>query len=404
MPFLPFNEILSLRKELEGSGAEISTWGCHGYDDRIKQWSASCDTEVGALIRVTSADEAAKVVCFATNHSIPLVVKSGGCSTSGASTIHGGIVLDLFNLRKVQVDAGSRVVIAEGGALWEDIDVAAAQHGLAVVGSTLNQIGAAGATLGGGYGWLTGQYGLAIDNLLWARIILADVLFYNGTQAAAERFFSPLISLQPTVNSTQMLPYDGVNGMLSGIFKVFRRENLGNFDIPSPNNTSVEPRKSLDGSNFTLPSDITFAESIYDEFNRALQQWPQAGESKIFFEILPNKQVNKIANHNTAFASRGPYYNVSSLFKWYEASSENMIRKFQRYLMEKIGNQAGISQRHDYCKAEHGTGLYANYAGRDLPVEAIFGNNLARLRKLKNTYDPQNMFRHWHNIQEPLKH
>lgn len=347
------------------------------------------------------------------------------------------------------------MVIAEGGALWEDIDVAAAQHGLAVVGSTLNQIGAAGATLGGGYGWLTGQYGLTIDNLLWARIILADgsiitvsktqhpdlfwalrgagqsfgvcielafqahkqphpvfagtlvfsadclpgivrfanqfekitdgkqalwfgfimipamhecsilvALFYNGTQADADRFFSPLISLQPTMNSTQMLPYDRVNGMLSDIDKAFRHESLEDFDIPSPNKTGMEPRKSLDGSNFTLPLDINFVESIYDEFNRALQQWPQARESRIFFEILPNTQVNKIANDDTAFASRGPYYNVSSLFKWHEANSENMIHKFQRNLMERIGNQAGIAQRHHYCSAEHGTGLYANYAGR----------------------------------------
>lgn len=168
MPSLPFSQILDLRKELRGTDAEVSTWGCDNYDDRIKQWSElrdvyivshmvesiyilpySCHTHVqGAVIRVSSAEEVAIVVRFATSHRVPLAVKGGGYSTSGASTTQGGILLDLSNLRRVHVEPVSHIVIAGGGALWDDIDVAAARHDLAVVGTTLNQIGAAGATLG----------------------------------------------------------------------------------------------------------------------------------------------------------------------------------------------------------------------------------------------------------------
>lgn len=46
MPFLPFSNILSLRKELDGTHAEVLTWGCEGYGDSIKQWSETCDTDV----------------------------------------------------------------------------------------------------------------------------------------------------------------------------------------------------------------------------------------------------------------------------------------------------------------------------------------------------------------------
>ena len=46
MPFLPFLNVLSLRRELEGTNAEILTWGCDGYNERIKQWSDSCDKQV----------------------------------------------------------------------------------------------------------------------------------------------------------------------------------------------------------------------------------------------------------------------------------------------------------------------------------------------------------------------
>jgi hypothetical protein len=325
---------------------------------------------------------------------------------------------------------------------------------VAVVGSTLNQIGAAGATLGGGYGWLTGQYGLAIDNLLWARMILADgsivtaskeehpdlfwairgagqsfgvaielgfrahkqdqpvfagtllfsaenlpailkfanqfetltngkqglwfgfimlssmaqcsilvALFYNGGQAAAEQFFSPLISLAPIFKDAQMLPYNGVNSMMSGIDTLPHRWSLGNLDIGYPVDNSVGPRKSLSGSNVTLPLNIDFMQTIYHKFNQMMKEYPQARDSRLLFEILPNTQITKVPNDGTAFASRGPYYNVSSLFKWHEAHFDEVIRSYQRNLMQYIGEQAGISRKPHYCQSKHGIGLYANYAG-----------------------------------------
>ena len=412
------------------------------------------NTSQGAAVRVTSIDEAATVVRFATCHKAPFTVKGGGYSTSGDSTTRGGIVLDLSNMRKVHVDPASRVVTAQGGALWEDIDVAAAHYGLAVVGSTLNQIGAAGSTLGGGYGWLTGQYGLAIDNLLWARMIVADgnvvtaseeqypdlfwairgagssfgvaiemgfrahkqdhpvfagnllfsedklpqivdfanhfeiltdgkqgfwfgftmlpamaqcsisaVVFYNGSQVAAEHFFSPLFSLGPEMNTAQMLPYDGLNGILNAVDTSFRRRSLTEFDIAHPSDECVGPRKSLRGSNISLPLDTNFILSLYDEFNGILRECPQARDSTLVFELLPNTQIVRVPNHATAFASRGPYYNVSSLFRWHGSHLDSKIHSLQMDLMNEIGTRAGIAGKPNYIMSKHGTGLYANYAG-----------------------------------------
>lgn len=466
---------------------------------------------------MASTDEAATVVRFATRHKIPFSVRGGGYSTSGASTARGGIVLDLSNLRNVHVDPVSRVVTAQGGALWGDIDVAASQYGLALVGSTLNHIGAAGATLGGGYGWLTGQYGLAIDNLLWARIILADgsivtasdgehpdlfwairgagqsfgvavelafrahiqdhpvfagtllfspdvlpaivdfanqfetltdgkqglwvgftmlptmahcsilvVVFYNGTQAAAEEFFSPLFSLGPMANATQMLPYDGLNAILNGMDTLGHRGSLTRYDITLPADHIMGPRKSLRGSNITLPLDVDFVQSIYNKFDGILTECPQARNSRLIIELLPNTQVKNIPNDATAFASRGPYYNVSSIFRWHEAHMDERIQSLQADLMSDIGTRGGIARKPNYNVSELGTGLYANYAGtlaglmslmniksisyegeiakeiigHDSPLEAIFGDNLPRLRELKKKYDPHNTFRRWHHMLE----
>jgi FAD/FMN-containing dehydrogenase len=65
-------------------------------------------------------------------------------------------------MRNVTVDPEAKTIVAEGGTLWEDVDVAAAKYGLATVGGTVNHTGVGGLTLGGGYGYLSGKYGLVI--------------------------------------------------------------------------------------------------------------------------------------------------------------------------------------------------------------------------------------------------
>ena len=77
-------------------------------------------------------------------------------------------------MRGVTVDPEAQTITAEGGTIWEDVDSAAAKHGLATVGGTVNHTGVGGLTLGGGYGYLTGKYGLTIDNLLSVEVVLAS--------------------------------------------------------------------------------------------------------------------------------------------------------------------------------------------------------------------------------------
>lgn len=77
-------------------------------------------------------------------------------------------------MRSVVVDIPTKTVRAQGGCIWEDVDEAAAKHDLAMVGGTVNHTGVGGLTLGGGYGWLSGCYGLTIDSLLSVQIVLAD--------------------------------------------------------------------------------------------------------------------------------------------------------------------------------------------------------------------------------------
>src|SRR5688572_15971747 len=86
----------------------------------------------------------------------------------------GGVLLDMRKLNKVRVDVEKKLVYAQGGALFGEVDQEAWKHGLAIVGGAVDHTGIGGLTLGGGFGYLTGQHGLVIDNLMGATIITAD--------------------------------------------------------------------------------------------------------------------------------------------------------------------------------------------------------------------------------------
>lgn len=126
------------------------------------------------MIFPQTAEEVSKIVVFASQYNIDLAVKCGGHATGGTNSSDGGLVIDLGKMRNVTVDKRKKIITAQGGALWEDVNKAAAEHGLATVSATVNKVGIGGLTLGGGFGWLSGQYGTVIDNLIRAKVVLAN--------------------------------------------------------------------------------------------------------------------------------------------------------------------------------------------------------------------------------------
>ena len=144
------------------------------YAASIKRWSSAAQKPAGAVIVPNNADEIAIVVKYASEQGIDLAVKGGGHSTAGVSSTHGGLLIDLnAKMRHVDVDAEKKLFRVQGGAAWGDVDQAGAKHGLATVGGTVTDTGVGGLTLGGGYGWLSGQRGLVIDNWVESTIVLA---------------------------------------------------------------------------------------------------------------------------------------------------------------------------------------------------------------------------------------
>lgn len=126
------------------------------------------------IVQPTEASDVSIALSWARENIIDVAVKGGGHSTAGTSSSDGGLVIDLSRMNQVTVDTSRKQITAQGGATWKEVDEAGAAHGLAAVGGTVNHTGVGGLTLGGGYGWLSGQYGLTIDNLLSATVVLSD--------------------------------------------------------------------------------------------------------------------------------------------------------------------------------------------------------------------------------------
>ncbi|KAG2421226.1 hypothetical protein HFD88_000842 [Aspergillus terreus] len=145
-----------------------------GYDDSLKKWSTIGCQRSGVTVRPKNAQSIAKAVLFASHHKIDLAVKGGGHSTDTSSSTDGGILIDLSSMKEISVDESSKQIAVQGGALWEDVYQVTSQHGLAVVGATISCTGVGGLTLRGGYGYLTPQHGLVIDNLVEAQVVTAD--------------------------------------------------------------------------------------------------------------------------------------------------------------------------------------------------------------------------------------
>ena len=152
---------------------EVLRPGDDGYDDAASVFFAT--GRPALVVRPRDAGEVASAVRHAVRHDLAVSVRSGGHSPLGHSTNDGGMVIDLAHLAGVDVLAADRrLVRVGGGATWGAVAEALDPHGWALTSGDTAEVGVGGLTLGGGIGWMVRRYGLAIDNLVAARVVTAD--------------------------------------------------------------------------------------------------------------------------------------------------------------------------------------------------------------------------------------
>jgi FAD/FMN-containing dehydrogenase len=160
------------------------------YEDARRIWNRLIDKRPALIARCADAGDVARSVQFAREHELPVSVRGGGHNIAGNCVCDGGLMVDLSPMKGIQVDPEQRTARAQPGLTLGEFDRQTQVHGLATTMGIASGVGIAGLTLGGGYGWLAGRYGLACDNLLSVELVTADGEFMGaGESDNAELFW-----------------------------------------------------------------------------------------------------------------------------------------------------------------------------------------------------------------------
>jgi FAD/FMN-containing dehydrogenase len=168
-------ETTSIRRQLRATvDGRVVTVDDAGYDRARTLFYGGFDRRPQAIVWPTSTAEVAEVVSFAAERGLELAVRGGGHSSAGHSVCDGGIVVDLSDLKALEIDTAQRTAWAENGLTAGELTTEAARHGLAIGFGDTASVGIGGITLGGGVGYLARRDGLTIDSLLAAELVTAD--------------------------------------------------------------------------------------------------------------------------------------------------------------------------------------------------------------------------------------
>jgi FAD/FMN-containing dehydrogenase len=418
------------------------------YDVARRVWNGNVDRRPALVARCTGVADVQCAVNFARVHGTRLSVRGGGHSAPGYGTNDDGLVIDLSLMKGIRVDPATRTARAEGGVLWRELDRETQVFGLATTGGTVSNTGIAGLTLGGGLGWLMGKHGLTIDNLISADVVTADgtfrqasatnnpdlfwalrggggnfgvvtsfdyrvhpvtqvlgglVLYPLDQARAVLRFYREFCTTLPDeaeayaalLTAPQGMPVValllGYNGPIDEGDQVLgpaRRFGAPLADLVGPmpyvaRQTLLDAPNAQHGLHRYWRS--AFAERISDELIDALAEGAATFTSPlsalIFFHI--HGAAVRPSPTETAFAARRPQWDFDVIGQWADATSSDQHIAWVRALWSRL-------EPHLIGK------VYTNHvAADDRPetIRASFGDNYARLQRIKAIYDPTNLFR-----------
>ncbi len=152
------------------------------YDEVRALYNGMIDKRPRLIARCVDAADVITAVNFGREQRLVMAIRGGGHNGPGLGSVDDGLVIDLSVMKSVRVDPASRTVRVGPGCTSGDVDHATHAFGLAVPFGIVSTTGVAGLTLGGGTGYLTRKYGLTIDNLLEADVVLADGSFVTASK------------------------------------------------------------------------------------------------------------------------------------------------------------------------------------------------------------------------------
>ncbi len=429
--------------------------GDDGYDDARTIYNAMIDKQPALIARCAGVADVIHAVNFARTNDLLVSVRGGGHNVSGNAICDGGLMIDLSPMKSVHVDPQHRTARAEPGVTWGEFDHETQAFGLATTGGVVTTTGVAGLTLGGGIGWLMGNYGLACDNLISVDVVTADGrlltasasenqdLFWGvrgggGNFGIATSFEFQLHPVGQLLGGMVIHPLDQAVEVVRFYdeFTQTARDELGSTAVfvTSPEGERVvaiavcyngpveegervlKPLREFGTPLADVIGPISYAQvqGMFDEgFPPGLQNYWKSN----FLSGLDDKAIEIIVDHvrnapspssavaieqlggavsrvgmdDTAFNHRGARYSLLIVGMWPDSSAKD----------ENVNWVRGLW---DAMEPYSSGGVYVNYLGQEADegperIKAAYGpEKYERLVALKNKYDPTNLFRLNQNI------
>jgi FAD binding domain len=164
-------DLEALRAAIAG---QVFVPGEAGYDQARQAWNLAVDQRPAVVVEAGSVADVAQAVRYARAHGIRIAPQGTGHGAGPLEPLDGAMLLRTARMRAVHIDPAARTARAEAGAVWPDVTVPAAQHGLAALAGSSATVGVTGYTLGGGLGWLARRYGLAANSVTAAELVTPD--------------------------------------------------------------------------------------------------------------------------------------------------------------------------------------------------------------------------------------
>jgi len=165
------NNTEALKQRLDGT---IILPGNSGYDEARSIWNGMIDRKPAVIVRCRTEADVTHAVKYARENRLVVAIRGGGHNIAGHAVCDGGLMIDLSTMKEVRVNAPARRAYVQPGATLFDVDRATQAHSLATPTGINSTTGIAGLALGGGFGWLSRKLGLTSDNLVSARLVTAE--------------------------------------------------------------------------------------------------------------------------------------------------------------------------------------------------------------------------------------
>jgi FAD/FMN-containing dehydrogenase len=421
--------------------------GNEGYDTARHVLNGDIERYPALIVQPSGATDVGLAVDYARENRLITAVKCGGHSTSGKSTCDGGLQIDLSSYRNCEVDSRNRIARVAGGSLLGDMDHETMAHGLVTTAGTVSHTGVGGLTTGGGFGRVARRFGLALDNVMAVDIVTADgqlrhaskeenpdlywgVRGGGGNFGVVTNFDFRLHPMQRTVVGGDILfplaeardvlkfyaeYYDSMpDELYADVGLISSAGGQGDFILihlcySGPENEAskwVEPVRNagtavVDG---IKAIDYVALQQLWDETDpRATASYMKAGfVTRITDELIDalidglephpargvqayfqcgGGAVGRVPADATAFPHRYSRHDLFAAVSWPTgAPSDEHVAYIRQYWKALEPHTRGFYVN-DYFEASQET-LNRNYQG-----------NYERLVKVKNKYDPTNLFR-----------